>query len=152
MQGFIGQLVNQTPGVLMNDLGNEQHMMSIRQPITTSAVYQYLEDGISIRPVGVFNHNALYEVNLAGIDSIEILRGPASSLYGSNAIGGTINFLTKASSLTPTADLGLSASSEGYRQRFREPCHAPAGHRTPARHRRRHQPVGGAAQKPGRSY
>ncbi|MEG0406089.1 MAG: TonB-dependent receptor, partial [Acinetobacter sp.] len=53
---FIGQLVNQTPGVLMNDLGNEQHMMSIRQPITTSAVYQYLEDGISIRPVGVFNH------------------------------------------------------------------------------------------------
>lgn len=113
---FIGQLVNQTPGVLMNDLGNEQHMMSIRQPITTSAVYQYLEDGISIRPVGVFNHNALYEVNLAGIDSIEILRGPASSLYGSNAIGGTINFLTKAPSLTPTADLGISSSSEGYRR------------------------------------
>jgi len=113
---FIGQLVNQTPGVLMNDLGNEQHMMSIRQPITTAAVYQYLEDGISVRPVGVFNHNALYEVNLAGIDSIEILRGPASSLYGSNAIGGTINFLTKAPSLTPTADLGVRASSEGYRR------------------------------------
>ncbi|MEG0195971.1 MAG: TonB-dependent receptor, partial [Acinetobacter sp.] len=113
---FIGQLVNQTPGVLMNDLGNEQHMMSIRQPITTAAVYQYLEDGISIRPVGVFNHNALYEVNLAGIDNIEILRGPASSLYGSNAIGGTINFLTKAPSLTPTADLGVSSSSEGYRR------------------------------------
>ncbi|WP_333661169.1 TonB-dependent receptor [Acinetobacter sp.] len=113
---FIGQLVNQTPGVLMNDLGNEQHMMSIRQPITTAAVYQYLEDGVSVRPVGVFNHNALYEVNLAGIESIEILRGPASSLYGSNAIGGTINFLTKAPSLTPTADLGISASSEGYRR------------------------------------
>ena len=113
---FIGQLVNQTPGVLMNDLGNEQHMMSIRQPITTAAVYQYLEDGISIRPVGVFNHNALYEVNLAGIDNIEILRGPASSLYGSNAIGGTINFLTKAPSLTPTVDLGVSSSSEGYRR------------------------------------
>ncbi|OEC92349.1 TonB-dependent receptor [Acinetobacter sp. YK3] len=113
---FIGQLVNQSPGVLMNDLGNEQHMMSIRQPITTAAVYQYLEDGISIRPVGVFNHNALYEVNLAGIDSIEILRGPASSLYGSNAIGGTINFLTKAPSATPTANIGISASSEGYRR------------------------------------
>nr|WP_174505292.1 TonB-dependent receptor [Acinetobacter sp. Marseille-Q1620] len=113
---FIGQLVNQTPGVLMNDLGNEQHMMSIRQPITTTAVYQYLEDGIPVRPVGVFNHNALYEINLTGIDNIEILRGPASSLYGSNAIGGTINFLTKAPSLTPTADLGISASSEGYRR------------------------------------
>lgn len=113
---FIGQLLNQTPGVLMNDLGNEQHMMSIRQPITTAAVYQYLEDGISIRPVGVFNHNALYEVNLAGVDNIEILRGPASSLYGSNAIGGTVNFITKAPTLTPTADIGISASSEGYRR------------------------------------
>ncbi|WP_436860345.1 TonB-dependent receptor [Acinetobacter haemolyticus] len=113
---FIGQLVNQTPGVLMNDLGNEQHMMSIRQPITTAAVYQYLEDGISVRPVGVFNHNALYELNLAGIDRIEILRGPASSLYGSNAIGGTINFLTKAPSLTPTAEIGILSSTEGYRR------------------------------------
>ena len=113
---FIGQLLNQTPGVLMSDLGNEQHMMSIRQPITTAAVYQYLEDGISIRPVGVFNHNALYEVNLTGVDNIEILRGPASSLYGSNAIGGTVNFITKAPTLTPTADIGISASSEGYRR------------------------------------
>ena len=113
---FIGQLLNQTPGVLMSDLGNEQHMMSIRQPITTAAVFQYLEDGISIRPVGVFNHNALYEVNLAGVDNIEILRGPASSLYGSNAIGGTVNFITKAPTLTPTADIGISASSEGYRR------------------------------------
>ncbi|MCH7306995.1 TonB-dependent receptor [Acinetobacter sp. NIPH 1852] len=113
---FIGQLVNQTPGVLMNDLGNEQHMMSIRQPMTTAAVYQYLEDGISVRPVGVFNHNALYELNLAGIDRIEILRGPASSLYGSNAIGGTINFLTKAPSATPTAEIGILSSTEGYRR------------------------------------
>lgn len=113
---FIGQVVNKTPGVLMNDLGNEQHMMSIRQPITTAAVYQYLEDGISIRPVGVFNHNALYELNMAGIGSIEVLRGPASSVYGSNAIGGTINFLTQAPSLSPTADLGIRFSSEGYRR------------------------------------
>ncbi|MFH3579354.1 TonB-dependent receptor plug domain-containing protein, partial [Acinetobacter baumannii] len=86
------------------------------QPMTTAAVYQYLEDGLSIRPVGVFNHNALYEMNMAGVDNIEILRGPASSVYGSNAIGGTLNFLTKAPSATPTADIDLSASSEGYRR------------------------------------
>ncbi len=113
---FIGQLLNQTPGVYMNDLGNEQHMMSIRQPLTTAAVYQYLEDGLSIRPVGVFNHNALYELNLAGIDTIEILRGPASSLYGSNAIGGTVNFLTKAPTPDFSARITAQASTEGLRR------------------------------------
>ena len=112
----ITQAVNQIPGVHMVDLGNEQHSMSIRQPITTNAVYQYLEDGVPIRPVGIFNHNALNEVNLTGAGEVEVMRGPTSSLYGSNAVGGAVNFLTKAPSLTPEADLSYQQSSEGYRR------------------------------------
>ena len=69
----------------MVDYGNEQHAMSIRQPMTTNAVYQYPEDGIPIRPVGIFNHNALHEVNLTGAGEVEVMKGPSSSLYGSNA-------------------------------------------------------------------
>ena len=46
------KVINALPGVHMVDLGNEQHSMSIRQPITTNAVYQYLEDGVPIRPGG----------------------------------------------------------------------------------------------------
>ena len=110
----IDQVINALPGVHMVDLGNEQHSMSIRQPITTNAVYQYLEDGVPIRPVGVFNHNALNEVNLTGAGEVEVIRGPASSLYGSNAVGGAVNFLTRAPSPTPEGRLALLAGSEGY--------------------------------------
>ena len=46
----VGEIINRIPGVFWNDLGNEQHSMGIRQPISTNAVYQYLEDGIPIRP------------------------------------------------------------------------------------------------------
>ena len=53
------EIINKTPGVLMVNLGNEQHSMAIRQPMTTNAYYLYLEDGLPIRPMGVFNHNAL---------------------------------------------------------------------------------------------
>ena len=67
-----------TPGVLMVNLGNEQHSMSIRQPITTNAYYLYLEDGLPIRPMGIFNHNALLEINQFNLQSIEVLKGPAS--------------------------------------------------------------------------
>nr|WP_314901978.1 hypothetical protein [uncultured Deefgea sp.] len=50
---FIGQVVNRVPGVVMTDLGNEQHNMSIRQPMTYAAVYQYLEDGFrQFAPLG----------------------------------------------------------------------------------------------------
>lgn len=111
---FVGQLLNQTPGVYITDLGNGQHMTSIRYPITTTAVYQYLEDGIPIRPAGLFNHNAMYEINLEGIDSIEVLKGPASSLYGSNAAGGAVNFLTRAAGAKPQAMIGYQRSNQGF--------------------------------------
>lgn len=103
----MGEVVNRIPGVYWNDLGNEQHSMGIRQPIGTNSVYQYLEDGIPIRPLGVFNHNALNEINMAGASGVEVVKGAASSLYGSNAVGGAVNFLTAAASRTPYASVGV---------------------------------------------
>jgi iron complex outermembrane recepter protein len=92
---FFGEVLNQNSGVYMPNLKNEQHSMSIRQPLNYNAVYSYLEDGIPIRPVGIFNHNALYEINGEGVTRIEVQKGPSSSLYGSNAVGGVVNFISK---------------------------------------------------------
>ncbi len=103
----MGDVINRIPGVFWNDLGNEQHSMGIRQPISTNAVYQYLEDGIPIRPLGVFNHNSLNEMNLMGTDSVEVVKGAASSLYGSNAVGGAVNFITAAPARQPIASAGV---------------------------------------------
>lgn len=103
----MGDILNRIAGVYWNDLGNEQHSMSIRQPIGTNAVYQYLEDGIPIRPLGVFNHNSLNEMNMAGASGVEVVKGAASSLYGSNAVGGAINFLTASASAAATASAGV---------------------------------------------
>lgn len=110
------QLLNKVAGVYMVDLGAEQHMMAIRQPITTNAVYLYLEDGLPIRPIGIFNHNALYEINQAGVRSIEVVKGPASSLYGSNAIGGAVNFLAKQPTPLPTVGASVQGDNFGYRR------------------------------------
>ena len=103
----VGEMINRIPGVFWNDLGNEQHSMAIRQPISTNAVYQYLEDGIPIRPLGVFNHNSLNETNMNGSSAVEVVKGAASSLYGSNAVGGAVNFMTQKPSRTPTGYFGF---------------------------------------------
>jgi outer membrane receptor protein involved in Fe transport len=95
------EAMNQVPGVYVNTTGGEGHMAAIRQPITTDPVYLYLEDGIPTRSTGFFNHNALYEINVPQASRIEVFKGPATALYGSDAIGGVINVTTRAPSARP---------------------------------------------------
>ncbi|WP_188493839.1 TonB-dependent receptor [Flavobacterium palustre] len=110
------ELVNKTPGVLMVNLGNEQHMMAIRQPMTTNAYYLYLEDGLPIRPMGIFNHNALLEINQFNLQNIEVIKGPVSSLYGPEAVGGTINLISLKPSIHPEFKFGVQADQWGYKR------------------------------------
>lgn len=109
-------LINKVPGVYMVDLGNEQHEMGVRQPLGTKNLFLYLEDGIPIRTVGDFNHNALIEINQASLERIEVIKGPASSLYGSEAVGGAINFITQAPSPFLTGKIQAEAGSRGYKR------------------------------------
>lgn len=110
------QLLGQIPGVAINVTNGEGHTTGIRQKIGTDPVYLYLEDGIPIRATGFFNHNALYEINLPQAGGVEVVKGIGSALYGSDAIGGTINILTRQ----PARESGAALSAEygsygGYR-------------------------------------
>lgn len=108
------EVINKTPGVLMQNLNNEQHGMSIRQPMGTSAYYLYMEDGLPIRPLGIFNHNALLEINQFAISSIEVVKGPVSSIYGPEAVGGAINFISQRPTAVPTAKVGVQFDNWGF--------------------------------------
>ena len=110
------QVLNKVSGVNMVSLGNEQHQMSIRQPMTTKSLFLYLEDGIPIRTTGLFNHNALLEMNLASAKNIEVIKGPSSSLYGSEAIGGVVNFITQSPTAVPVLKLSAQGNNVGYKR------------------------------------
>jgi iron complex outermembrane recepter protein len=108
------EALNKVSGVYMVNLNNEQHSMAIRQPFTTNAYFQYLEDGLPVRPMGVFNHNALIEMNIFAVSSIEVIKGPASSLYGPEAVGGAVNIITQKPTAVPTVRIGLQGDQFGY--------------------------------------
>jgi len=95
------EVLNRSAGVYINNLGGEGHMTAIRQPISTSAVYLFLEDGVPTRPTGFFNHNGLYEVNIPQSERLEVTKGPGSALYGSGAMGGVINSISAKVSKQP---------------------------------------------------
>ncbi len=121
------EIMGQVPGVWVNVTGGEGHMTAIRQPLSTSPVYLYLEDGVPTRSTGFFNHNALYEVNVPQADRIEVMKGPASALYGSDAIGGVINVGTRAPSQDTEAELSLEGGAYGYKRLLASLSGTPAG-------------------------
>jgi iron complex outermembrane receptor protein len=108
------EIMDQVPGVHVSVTGGEGHQTAIRQPITTNAVYLYLEDGIPTRSTGFFNHNALYEVNIPQAEGIEVTKGPGTSLYGSDAIGGIVNVTTRPAPEEFEVTANLESGSFGW--------------------------------------
>jgi iron complex outermembrane receptor protein len=108
------EIVNRTPGVYVSNFGGEGHATAIRQPITTKALYAYLEDGVPIRSTGFFNHNALYEINIPQAGRLEVIKGPGSAVYGSDAVGGVVNAFTRDPSARPEAELFVEGGSSTY--------------------------------------
>jgi iron complex outermembrane receptor protein len=108
------EIVNRSPGVYVSNFGGEGHATAIRQPITTKALYAYLEDGVPIRSTGFFNHNALYEINIPQAGRLEVIKGPGSAVYGSDAVGGVVNAFTREPSARPEAELFVEGGSRTY--------------------------------------
>lgn len=112
----LDNLLNQVSGVFMVTLGNEQHEMSIRQPMTTSSRFLYMEDGLPLRTTGVYNHNALLEMNMTSIKSLEIIKGPSSALYGGEAIGGAVNAITLSAPAFTGGFINAQLNNTGYKR------------------------------------
>jgi outer membrane receptor for ferrienterochelin and colicins len=86
-----GALQNMVPGLDVSQFGTRT---SITMQGMDSKYVLFLIDGERI--AGEVNGDIDYSMlNLENIDHIEIIKGASSSLYGSNAIGGVINIITK---------------------------------------------------------
>ena len=84
-------LQTMVPGLNMSQYGTR---MSVTLQGMNSKYVLFLIDGERI--AGEINGDIDYSMlNLEDIERIEVVKGASSSLYGSNAIGGVINIITK---------------------------------------------------------
>ncbi len=104
-------ILAETPGLVVNRNGGTGQLttISIRGAETGQSVV--LIDGVRINDPSATDEGAiLSDVLVNNIDRVEILRGPQSTLYGSDAVGGVVNILSKRGGDTP---FGGTASAEG---------------------------------------
>ncbi len=89
------QALNRLPGVNISRNNGQESLIAIRSPVLTGAgacgSFLVAEQGIPLRAAGFCNVNEMFDANTENAARIEVIRGPGSAFYGSNALHGMIN-------------------------------------------------------------
>jgi vitamin B12 transporter len=88
------ELLQRQPGIEISNLGGAGKVSTLSIRGTSSTHSIVLIDGMRVG-AATSGFSAIEHIPLSQIEKIEILRGPASSLYGQDAIGGVIQIFTK---------------------------------------------------------
>lgn len=91
IQPTIGETLNQEPGVNSTYFGPGSSRPVIRG--LGSDRIRVLQEGVGSADASNVSPDHAVSVDPANADQIEIVRGPASLLYGSNAVGGVVNII-----------------------------------------------------------
>ncbi|MEO6905217.1 MAG: TonB-dependent receptor plug domain-containing protein, partial [Ginsengibacter sp.] len=110
----LGEVLNEQPGMIINGADNN---LGTNQTIYTRGASSgntlILLDGVPLYDAsGISSEFDLNNFALDNIEKIEILKGAQSTLYGSDAVAGVINIITKKSGKKPlNLNEDLSAGS-----------------------------------------
>ncbi len=92
------EALNRLPGVAIHRNNGVENLPAIRSPVLnggqSAGSFLVLEDGVPVRAPGFGNVNQLFETSLDFAERVEVVRGPGSALYGSNAVHGIVNVIT----------------------------------------------------------
>ena len=111
-------VLREVPGVQLTNEGDNRKGVSIRG--LSSGYTLILVDGKRVNSRNaVFRHND-FDLNWIPVDAIErieVVRGPMSSLYGSDALGGVVNIITKKVGQQWTGTLSADTTIQEHRDR-----------------------------------
>ncbi len=102
------------PGIHIAESGARGTLTSVFTRGANSNQTLVMVNGLAVNdpssPGGAAN---LASIPLDNVDRIEVIRGPQSALYGSQAIGGVINIITKRGSSDPRSTIRVEAGTLG---------------------------------------
>ena len=115
----IQESLNRLPGVNFHRNSGQEYLAAIRSPVFTGpgscGSVLSAEEGLPLRPVGFCNVNELFEAHTEAAAAIEVLRGPGTAVFGSNAMHGVIN-LRDLTSNPNSLRASIDAGAYGFRR------------------------------------
>ncbi|MCX6239963.1 MAG: TonB-dependent receptor [Bacteroidia bacterium] len=111
-------LVANFPGIDSKNLSAGSGGKSLQMNGFGNQYILILVDGERLNPGDTKENVDLSRINTESIDRIEIVRGASSALYGSDAIAGVINIITKKNTKTCEGSLGSRFSDYGEQRHF----------------------------------
>lgn len=93
----VAEALRDVPGLLIRNLGGPGQLSTIRTRGLRTEATAVLIDGLRFRDVAAIQADAsgfVGNLNIINLSRVEVLRGAGSSLYGTNAVGGTVNLVT----------------------------------------------------------
>ncbi len=113
----VTEALRDTPGLLIRNLGGPGQSTTIRMRGLRADATAILIDGLRFRDAATTQGDAssfISTLNVIRPDRIEVLRGSGSSLYGTNAVGGTINVVSDPGGGPMHGNLLMEGGSLGF--------------------------------------
>ncbi len=111
-------LISNFPGIDSKNLSAGSGGSSLQMNGFGNQYILILVDGERLNPGDTKENIDLSRINTERIERIEIVRGASSALYGSDAIGGVINIITKKNTKTCEGSIGTRFSDYGEQRHF----------------------------------
>src|SRR4029434_10067071 len=92
LQGTLGATIENQPGIALRSFGPGPARPVVRGLDGDRVLI--VEDGLRMGDLSSQSGDHGVNVNPASASTIEVVRGPATLLYGANAIGGLVNVIT----------------------------------------------------------
>lgn len=115
----INEVMHRVAGAWISRGNGQEHLTAIRSPVLTGAgacgAFLLAQDGIALRASGFCNVNELFESTSELGDHIEVVKGPGSAFYGSNALHGVINVISRAPGVSESV-VSVEGGPHAYRR------------------------------------
>ncbi|HEY1505453.1 MAG TPA: TonB-dependent receptor [Stellaceae bacterium] len=113
-QRTLPEVLQDVPGLSVVQTGSPGGLTSVFMRGTDPNHTKVLVDGVDVGdPTSTDGSFDFSQLLASDIDRVEVVRGPQSGLYGSDAIGGVINIITKAGKGPPKATASIEGGSFG---------------------------------------